>query len=549
MRPERIVLIGLSGAGKSTVANLVASRLGWEAIDTDAVVVSQAGRPIAELFKEEGEDGFRRRECRALEEACAREKAVVATGGGAVLTAKGRRAIGRGFVVWLAVSPEEAAKRLSKQESEEERPLLAGNPSARLASLLEARAPLYSLADAAIDVDGLSPERAADEVVSLWLEARSRPDPAPDRLEPSSEGAPPEAAAVVRTPHHSYPVLVREGALRSLGDVCRGAGLRGSAFVLTDVLVGPACAPQAVEALKRAGYRVHVISIPAGEASKTLATASNVYDGLVAARAERTDFIVCLGGGVVTDLGGFVAGTYLRGLDFVHVPTTLLGMVDAAVGGKTGVDHPRGKNLIGGFFQPRAVVIDPAVLETLPERELRAGGAELIKHGLILDAGLVAELEAAEGDLSALRSARLIARSVAIKAAVVSEDEREQGRRTLLNYGHTIGHAIESVTGYQSWLHGEAVAVGMHAAGLIALELGLLPGEALERQQALLRSFGLPERAPGLDAGAIIDATLVDKKVRGGAVRWVLLEAIGRATLRDGVPGEVVRRAVTTVVS
>jgi 3-dehydroquinate synthase len=251
---------------------------------------------------------------------------------------------------------------------------------------------------------------------------------------------------------------------------------------------------------------------------------------------------------VVTDLAGFAAATCLRGIDFVHVPTSLLAMADAAIGGKTGVDHPRGKNLIGAFAQPRAVLIDPEVLRSLPERHLRNGWAELIKHGLILDEGLFRDLEDASVEGPPLMSAELIARSVAIKAEVVSDDEREAGRRTLLNYGHTIGHAIEAVTGYERYLHGEAISIGMRVAGAISAELGLLSADDLARQQALLKRFGLPESAPGLDPSAVLDATMLDKKVRAGSIRWVLLEGIGNAVTRDDVPPDVVRRALQAAV-
>jgi 3-dehydroquinate synthase len=270
---------------------------------------------------------------------------------------------------------------------------------------------------------------------------------------------------------------------------------------------------------------------------------------LLQRKVERSDFVVCMGGGVVTDLAGFAAATVLRGIPFVHVPTTLLGMLDAAIGGKTGVDHPLGKNMVGAFAQPKAVVIDPAVLETLPDRQRRAGWAEAIKHGCILDEQFVCDLEAAAADPRSMLSADLIGRSVAIKAAIVSEDEREQGRRTLLNYGHTVGHAIEAVTGYSTYLHGEGVAIGMRAAGLIAVELGALDRTDFERQQTLIRACGLPEHAPDVPVQATIDAMSRDKKVRGGAIQWVLLDRIGHALVRDAVPEEVARRAVETVLS
>jgi 3-dehydroquinate synthetase len=223
-------------------------------------------------------------------------------------------------------------------------------------------------------------------------------------------------------------------------------------------------------------------------------------------------------------------------------------MADAAIGGKTGVDHPRAKNMIGAFAQPRAVVIDPLVLESLPARHLRNGWAELIKHGLILDEQLFSDLEDASASGPPLMSAELIARSVAIKAHVVSDDEREAGRRTLLNYGHTVGHAIESVTGFSGYLHGEAVAIGMRVAATISRDLGLLGEDDYQRQQSLLRKFELPEAAPGLNVEAVLAATLSDKKVRDGSVRWVLLEGLGNAVTRDNVPDDVVRRAVESVL-
>jgi 3-dehydroquinate synthase len=360
---------------------------------------------------------------------------------------------------------------------------------------------------------------------------------------------PADIAATVRTATASYPIVVADGSLARLGAICRETGLRGRAFLLTDASVGPLYAAATAAALAAAGYPVETLAIPPGEEHKHLGTVSTVYDWLIGHRVERQDFVVCLGGGVVTDLGGFAAATCLRGIDFVHVPTSMLAMVDAAVGGKTGVDHPRGKNLVGAFAQPRAVVIDPLVLETLPERQLRAGWAEVVKHGLILDAELFADLEARAGDPSSMRDARLIGRSVAIKAEVVSGDEREAGQRTLLNYGHTFGHAIEALTGYNTYLHGEAVAIGMRAAGLMALETGRLAPEAFERQQALLRACGLPEHAPGLDPDRLIDATRVDKKVRDGAVTWVVLEAIGHATTTRALSPETVARAARAITS
>ncbi|MGE5595508.1 MAG: 3-dehydroquinate synthase [Hyphomicrobiales bacterium] len=554
MNPNCIVLVGLSGSGKSTVGKLIANRLGWQFLDTDQLIADEAGKRVEDIFAKEGEYAFREREQRALDAATRLDHVVIATGGGAPTTAPSRDAIGRGFVVWLVVSPERAARRLAENPETEARPLLAGDPGTRLRQLLDERQSLYQLADAAVDVDSLTPEQCADEVIRLWHEERNAAHAGVRRFgsdgsTAAEDGEADPVAAVVKTPQASYPVIVQPGSLARLGGICRRLGLNGRAFVISDTAVGPIAVPGAMASLSAAGYVARSFEIPAGEAEKTLATVARVYDWLIGERVERSDFVVCLGGGVVTDLAGFAAATCLRGIAFVHVPTSLLAMVDAAVGGKTGVDHPLGKNLIGAFAQPRAVVIDPRLLESLPHRHLVNGWAEVLKHGLILDETLVSDLEDDAADPAALMSPTLIARSVAIKAAVVSDDEREAGRRTLLNYGHTVGHAIEAVTGYSTYLHGEAVAVGMHAAGRIAVEMGLLMPEELERQQRLIRLYGLPERAPGLDAAAILDATLSDKKVRGGSVRWVLLEGIGRAVVRDGVPEEVVRSAVAAVVA
>ncbi|MBI2767878.1 MAG: 3-dehydroquinate synthase [Chloroflexi bacterium] len=550
MGADRIVLVGLSGSGKSTVGHELARRLGWDFVDTDAAVAEQAGRSIPDLFRDEGEPAFRAREQEALTAAMRRSRVVVATGGGAPTTVEGRRAIGEGFAVWLVISPAAAASRLSRDPMTETRPLLGGDPAARLAVLLEDRQRYYELADAAVDVEALDPEHVAEEIIRLWHEAGGRDVPKAPRfgVEPTEAMFGPPVVAVVRTGAATCPIVVQAGAIEHLGDFCREAGLRGRAFVLTDANVGPLFAAAALGSLQAADIPAASFEIPAGEEQKNLGTVSAVYDWLLGERVERSDFVVCLGGGVVTDLGGYAAATTLRGLPFVHVPTTLLGMVDASVGGKTGVDHPRGKNLIGAFAQPRAVVIDPRVLESLPARQRRAGWAEVIKHGLILDEPLVADLERGAGDPASMLSPGLIGRSVAIKAGVVSEDEREAGRRTLLNYGHTIGHAIEAVTGYSDYLHGEAVAIGMHAAGLISAELGLLRASALDRQQALIRAYGLPETGPGLDPAAVLAATQSDKKVRAGRIQWVVLAAIGDATTRDGVPDAVVRNALETVL-
>ena len=536
--PDHIFLVGLSGSGKSTVGRLLADRLGWSFADTDTLIEKAAGQSISTIFSEQGEAAFRELEARALARAARSTRVVIATGGGVPTHDAGRQVLADGFTVWLAVDPAVAAERLAQQPDDEPRPLLAGDPRARLEGLLEARRDDYARADASVGVDGLTPEQACDAVLRLW-----------QGDSPGLDDAILGVAATVSTPGGSYPIVVREGALADLGELCAAVELSGRAFVLTDDGAGPLYASAALDSLRAAGFQAATMTIPGGEEQKTLATVATVYDWLLGERVERSDFVVCLGGGVVTDLGGYAAATVLRGVPFVHVPTSLLGVVDAAIGGKTGVDHAIGKNLVGAFAQPRLVLSDPALLSTLPSRHLQNGLAELVKHGFILDEELVRLLEARAGDPAALATEELIARSSAIKARVVSEDEREAGARTLLNYGHTIGHGIEVAAAYSGYLHGEAVAIGMHAAGRIACEIGLLPAAALERQQALLRACGLPEQAQGVDRGAVVSAMRSDKKVRAGAISWVLLESIGHAAVHRDVPDQAVEAALDAVLA
>ena len=349
-----------------------------------------------------------------------------------------------------------------------------------------------------------------------------------------------------------YDVHCRWGALDDLGALMLDAGLSGSAFVITDDAVGPLFAHRAMASLERAGFEAHVHTVPAGESSKNLASAAGAYDWLVERHAERGSPVVALGGGVVGDLGGFVAATYLRGVPFVQAPTSLLAMVDASIGGKVGVDHARGKNLVGAFYPPRLVVQDTSLLASLPARTLREGFAEVIKHGLILDAPMLDVLERDADRLLTVEpdlTTEIVARNAAIKARVVSEDEREGGLRMILNYGHTVGHAIEAVTGYRDIRHGEAISAGMMAAAGIGERAGVTPPHVAHRQRALFERYGLPLRHPGIDADAVLAAIALDKKVAAKRVRWVLLEDFGRAVVRDDVPEAAVRAALEAVLT
>jgi len=349
----------------------------------------------------------------------------------------------------------------------------------------------------------------------------------------------------VTTAGGSYDVIVAHDALEHLPELLRALDLRGALWLISDDAVYPRYGPGIEARLCAAGFAVRGVTVPAGEASKDLATATRLYDWLIGGSVERRDAVLALGGGVVGDLAGFVAATVLRGIALVQLPTTLLAMVDSAVGGKTGVNHPLGKNLIGAFHQPRLVLADTATLATLPPRELRAGWAEVIKHAMIRDAGLFTALEETGPAVQGEVLADLIRRAVSVKIDVVNIDERETGERMLLNYGHTLGHAIEAAAGYGELLHGEAVAIGMRLEAQIACRLGMIDATVVARQGALLTSYGLPATVPpGITVDDLIERTLRDKKVRAGRVRWALPAAIGAAAVRDDVPETLVREVL-----
>ncbi|MFN8532338.1 MAG: 3-dehydroquinate synthase [Dehalococcoidia bacterium] len=540
--PRNLVLTGFSTTGKSSVGARVAKRLGFDFLDIDAIVSERAGCSIAAIFAERGEAHFRDLESAALAEALEGERRVVATGGGAVLRGENRTLMRqRALVVCLEARPEAILARLAGQ-ADEVRPLLAGDPETRLADLKRERAVLYADADWIVQTDLLGPEAAAAEVIRAW-------NALPHRLRPPAVGGP---TAVVSTGTVSYPIYVGAGILAMLGELVRRHSTGGVVWLLADERAAALHGETALAALAGAGLAATLRIVPSGESSKDLAVAAELFRWLAAQRAERRDTVVALGGGVTGDLAGFVAASFLRGIALVQVPTTLLAMTDSSVGGKTGVNLPEGKNLVGAFHQPRFVLADVDVLRTLPDRERCAGWAETIKHALIRDPALLDTLEQDAGPLLTLDRDRLVdvvGRSMAVKAEVVSADEREDGLRMILNYGHTAGHALEAAGGYTALLHGEAVAVGMAAAAKIGVALGVTPPELEHRQNALIARFGLPLRAEGLPFDRALSALAFDKKVRAKRNRWILLEAAGQTVIRDDVPAELAEQALSEVMA
>jgi len=532
-RLETIWLVGMMGAGKSAVGRRLAERLGRRFVDCDAEVERAAGARIAEIFASEGEAGFRARERAEIESA--EPGAVVALGGGAIAQPGTAERLARGgTVVWLRARPETLAARIGDAA---ERPLLAGLAPGerveRLRALLAEREAHYATARIAIDTDALDAGKAAERVArELAL------------LESGGRGA---ALRTVRVElgERSYPIRIGSGTLDRAGAAVAELAKARRAVVVTVPAVARRYAGPLERGLRAAGLRVRRVLVPDGERAKSLRQLARLYDALVDFEADRDTVVVALGGGVVGDLAGFLAATWLRGVPFVQVPTTLLAMADASVGGKVAIDLPRGKNLVGAFHQPKLVWIDVATLRSLPPRQRAAGLVEVIKHGAILDAALFERFERDLERIHALEPGPLLdvlERSCEIKARVVSQDEREAGLRMLLNFGHTLGHAVETLAGYRGILHGEAVAIGMVFAARRSETLGHAPAGTADRVEALLSRAGLPTEPPPFPRGAYLSALRVDKKRRDAHVRFVVLREIGRAETVPLLPSEILPR-------
>ena len=542
-----VFITGFSGTGKTTTGHEVARLLGWTFVDMDDEIVASTGTAIEDIFKQHGEEGFRRLERETLSQISRADRQVVSTGGGTIMDERNRATMdSSGVVVLLEARPDTIIRRLRQQRVEQgtdlvARPMLDSDDlRQRVHSLKSERQFNYTLAHWTVHTDLLTPAEAAAEVVRGL-------DTVTDHRTHASDSPDPDLAAEVRTSSGSYPLWVGWDIIEELAERVRSVLDTRVAYVISDIGAQPQ-ARRVQVSMERAGIPTHLFFIPSGEQSKTIEMAQRIYTWLAGLKAERGHLILAVGGGVVGDLAGFVAATFLRGIPYAQVPTTLLAMMDASIGGKTAVDLPQGKNLVGAFYQPKFVLADVSTLQTLPERELNSGWAEALKHGLIMDESLLCTFESQRESIRSLEpeiATDVIRRSMAIKAAVVSKDEKETlGIRVLLNYGHTIGHGLEAATGYSQYLHGEAVSVGMMGAARIGCDVGLMSADDVERQKSVLADYGLPLHARGVDPDRVLDAMRSDKKTAAGAIRWVLLDGIGKATTKNDVPPETVATAL-----
>ncbi len=548
---RHIFLVGLSGSGKSTVGHLLAQWLDVPFLDSDTLIEDMCGERIPGIFLHHGEVYFRACESHVLANVLYTYKngAVIATGGGAVVREENRVLMAEhGIRIWLQTEPTTALERLRAQHAEalaqgrvpETRPLLTGpNPLNALQALAATRLALYEEAELVCNTAGKTGEQVAQEIMTMLRDSGVLDD---------------NVAPIVRHVDigNGYDVVVDWGSIERLAQYLTQRSLPARVFLFSDSNIARLYSTALVQNLTEAGFDPQLYIIPSGEKSKSQEQLSAIYDWLLEQRAERQEAIIALGGGVVGDLVGYVAATYLRGVPLIQVPTSLLAQVDAAIGGKTGINHPRGKNLIGAFYHPQLVLVDPALLLSLPTRERTEGWAEVVKYGIILDAELFAQLEAHAETLRTFTHppvtllCQIIARCIDLKVSIIEEDEREQGRRAILNYGHTVAHALENVAGYGEWLHGEAVALGMVAAALLAYEADMFSHADMVRQNNLLAALDLPTQYAGsVRAEAILKAMQLDKKVSGKQVHWIMPRHIGDVTVTV-MPEALVQRVIAT---
>ena len=522
----KIVLTGFMGTGKTSVGKELGKKLGYKFIDTDVLIEVREKKPISLIFKEKGEDYFRKIEQAVVKEVSRMNNIVIATGGGVIKNKSNMENLGRrGIIIWLQADPGIILKRVMLEGGK--RPLLeVEEPLKEIDKLLTERTPLYMQADVPVDTNYITPEETAEEVMELLaLDSQY---------------------VTVDLKERTYDIVIGSKILNKLG--LRLREFRPSRVaIISNKTVFPIYKDAILRSLNDFNISPEVILIPDGEEYKDFSSINHIFGELLNKRFDRNSLLIAFGGGVVGDITGFAASTYMRGIRYVQVPTTLLSQVDSSVGGKTGVNHPLGKNMIGTFYQPSLVMIDIDTIRTLPKGEFSAGMAEIIKYGVIADRALFSYLENNRENILSLGDGliKIIKRSCEIKAGIVSKDEKETGLRAILNFGHTIGHAVETATGYKRFLHGEAVAIGMCLAADLAVRMNIFKNKDSERIKKLVELYKLPTAIPdNISPSDIINAMEIDKKIQRGKIRFVLPESIGKVRIQDSVGRELIKEVL-----
>lgn len=519
IKNRNIILVGMAGVGKSTIGKLLAKATGYRFFDSDYEIERSESTSIPDLFRRKGETHFRAIEKKIIRMLTQhKEPLIIATGGGTLLDPENRKELERnGVLTCLTASPEEILKRV---RNENKRPLLkVENLLDSIKSLETERKKIYENAAWTIQTDHKSPEEIVEQILKK-IESKTRTQQASIQVS-LKEG-------------RNYSILLGNGNLNQLGDYL-ARRFHDRLAVITNPRVWKLHGAVLKRSLLAAGLKPLVIQMPDGERYKNMKSVNSVISELLKNRFERSSPILAFGGGVVGDLAGFVSGIYLRGTPFVQVPTTMIAQVDSSIGGKTGVNDPMGKNLIGVFHQPEFVWIDTALLQTLTKRDYISGLGEVIKYGMISDARFFEYLETNREkilDQGHEEVFHAILRSCQIKADVVSQDEKESGLRKILNYGHTMGHAVESVTSYKKYRHGEAIGIGMHFAALLSARIGECVSDLVERQKRLLELYSIPVHLPRFRAKDLMNIMALDKKVKEGNIYFILPSKIGEVVIK-----------------
>ena len=537
-----LYIIGFSGTGKSAASKLAAEALGWKLFDMDQIIEEEIGKPISQIFEQNGEEWFRDKESELLLKLSKENNCIISTGGG--LPVKGSNfdiMNNSGYVLTLDASIDIIVKRLKNKSSEGEnekslRPKLIQSSLSEITQFKSERSDIYAKSDFTINTNKLSVEEVANNIVY-------QAEKYVDQLNSLHFEQFDSFCTNVLSKNNQYGVFVGLDIYKHLPEVMNKIINKQKVYLLSDDGSKPYMR-KIQQVFELAGKSTTTFVIPQGETSKSLSISSKIYEWLSYEHADRGDVLIGVGGGVVGDITGFVASTYMRGIKFVLVPTTLLSMSDSSIGGKTAVDVNKIKNLVGSFYNPSLVYSDLISLETLPERQINSGWAELIKHGFIKDRDLLDQMIQIQ-DYKKINDnvSSIIKKSIQIKGEIVTVDENEKyGSRIMLNYGHTLGHAIESSTNLEQYTHGEAVSIGMSFAAKLSNHLNMLSDDDLKLHNDILKKFDLPVSPDNIDWEKCFELIKNDKKVKNGKINWILLESLGKAVVRDNIEKDTIFR-------